>query len=152
MAKELTLYTRDKHWKAEIEAQAIHLRFYNSIGTQVVVYHREQTTSIWGGPETDWEEQPPLMIRIRNVYRGVGPGVATREREWRHRTQAALMEWSAGGPIHLCKDSSSSTEGDQALDVNRIESTVTVMIAGETLTGVVSTSVAASEALASTAA
>ena len=138
MARVLTLYSRDKSWKAEIEAQTIRLRFYSCIGTQVVVYHREQTTSVWGGPETDWEEQTAVIIRIRNVYRGQGPGVATREREWRHRTQAALTEWSAGGPIHLCKDRSSSIAHDEVLDATQVESTVTIIIGDETLTGVVS--------------
>jgi hypothetical protein len=140
MATDLTLYTRDKHWKVEIAARTNDLHFYRSIGTHVTIYHRERITSIWGGIEREWEELPALVIRIHNVYSGAGPVVSTREHECRNRSQARLEEWSTGGPIHLRPDYSISGEVRADLDINKVEGTVTVVVGDETLTGLVSAS------------
>lgn len=138
MPSELTLYTKDKHWKAEVGAWMDKSHHHRSVGTHVIVYHREHTTSIWGAGVTEWEATPAQLIRIRNVYRGAGRSVATREHEWRNATEAELKEWSMGGPICLPPDLTVSSEGAAVLDINNVQSTVTVVIGNETLSGTVS--------------
>jgi len=152
MPSELTLYTSDKHWMADLEAWTNDSRLYRSIGTHVTVYHQERTTSIWGGKQADWEEEPAVLIRIRNVYSGAGPAVATREREWQNATRAELKECSTGGAIRLREDGITSKEVTAVLDVHKVEGTVTIVIGHETLTGVVSASRIASERAVSAAA
>ena len=152
MPSALTLYTRDGHWRVDLEAWVNDLRFYSSIGTHVAVYHREHITSIWGGPRTDWEEEPAAVIRIHNVYRGAGPGLTTREHEWHNASRAELKEWSATGAIRLPADSSTSEKGPAVPDVRNVEGKVTVVIGSETLTGVVSASSVTREQAASAAA
>lgn len=152
MPSELTLYTSDQHWMADLEAWTNDSQLYRSIGTHVTVYHQERTTSIWGGKQADWEEEPAVLIRIRNVYSGAGPAVATREREWQSATRAELKEWAAGGAIRLRADSITSEKGTAVLDIHKVEGTVTVVIGHETLTGVVSASSVVSERAVSAAA
>ncbi|HYK87803.1 MAG TPA: hypothetical protein VE398_03485 [Acidobacteriota bacterium] len=144
MPSELILYTNDKQWRVDLGSWTSDFPFYKSIGTQVTVYHREET-SIWGSTVTDWVEEPALLIGIRNVYSGAGPAVATREREWRNTTEAELKEWSTGGSIRLPADNIASAEGTAVLDVNKVEGAVTIVIRDETLVGVVSASSVASE-------
>lgn len=137
MSAELQLHTNDGLWRVDLEAWAFDSRLYRSVGAHVTVYHRERTTSIWGGPQIDWEEEPAELIRIRNVYRGAGPGTVTREQEWRNESRAELKEWAAGGSIGLPADSASSAERAALFDIDGVESTVEVVIGQETLTGVV---------------
>ncbi len=141
MPSELTLYTNDKHWKVEVGAWINKSYHYRSIGTHVTIHHREHTTSIWGASVTEWEATPAQLIRIRNVYSGPGASIATREHEWRNATEAELKEWSMGGPICLPPDTTASSEGAAVLDINNVQSTVTVVIGDETLSGMVSSSV-----------
>ncbi len=152
MSSELTLYTSDRLWKVDIEAWTNDVQFYRSIGTHVTVCHRERTTSIWGSPETDWEEEPATLIRIRNAYSGAGPGAAIREREWHNATRAELKEWSTAGPISAAADSTTSEKETVVAEIHQVEGTVTVVFGSETLTGVVSASNAVSERAVSVAA
>jgi hypothetical protein len=138
MPSELMLYTRDKQWRVDLGSWTSDFPYYKSIGTQVTVYHRERTTSIWGNTVMDWVEEPALLIRIRNIYSGPGASVVTREREWRNATEAELKEWSTGGSIRLPADTGPSREGSVVLEINKVEGTVTIVIGDETLTGVVS--------------
>lgn len=140
MPSELTLYSNDKHWKVDLGAWINKSYRYKSIGTYVTVYHQEHTTSIWGGSVTEWEATPAQLICIRNVYGGAGPSVATREHKWRNAAEAELKEWSVGGPICLPSNSTASSEGAVVLDINNVQSTVTVVIGNETLSGMVSSS------------
>ncbi len=141
MPSELTLYTKDKHWKAEVGAWMDKSHHHRSVGTHVIVYHQEHLTSIWGGSVTEWEATPAQLIRICNVYSGTGPFVATREHEWRNATEAELKEWSTGAPICLPPDTTASSEGAAVLDINNVQSIVTVVIGNETVSGTVSSSV-----------
>jgi hypothetical protein len=145
MPNELTLYTSDKHWRVDVEAWANDLRFFKSVGIHVAVYHLERMTSIWGSPRVDWEEEPATLIRIHNVYSGLGPAIATREREWLHASRVELKAWSAGRPIRLVADSITADTGTVVLDIYKVEGTVTVVIGHEILTGVVSASSAVTE-------
>ncbi len=138
MAAELQLHTNDGRWRVDLEAWTYDSHLYRSIGAHVTVYHRERTTSIWGGPQSDWEEEPAELIRIRNVYRGAGPGTVTREQEWRNESRAELKQWAAGGSIGLPANGASSEERAAVFDIDGVEGTVTVVIGQETLMGVVS--------------
>jgi hypothetical protein len=138
MPTALTLHTHDRTWRAEVEARTVNFEFYRSIGTQVSVYHKLHTTSMWGSlGEIDWDLTPASLIRIQSVYRGAGPEIATREREWHNTAEAELSEWSAGHPISLPAGSLPS-QGTALEDVQRVDSIVTIVIGDEALTGVVS--------------
>lgn len=143
--KSLRLYTTGQHWRVDVEVWASDLRIYRSLGTRVIVCHLERITSIWGGTQTEWEEEPADLIRIRNVYSGTGVGVATREHEWHVSAKAELREWSTTDEIHLLADGVSKEESASPLDIYRVESTVTVKIGDETLMGVLSASIVARE-------
>lgn len=54
MASEITLFSKSGDWKADVEAWKNNFLFYKSIGTEVTVYHREQTKNVWGNTVTDW--------------------------------------------------------------------------------------------------
>ncbi|HYL12004.1 MAG TPA: hypothetical protein VEV41_03160 [Terriglobales bacterium] len=133
MPSELMLYTSDKQWRVDLGSWTSDFPFYKSIGTQATVYHRKETTSIWGSTVMDWFEEPAQLIRIRNIYSGPGATVVTREREWRNASEAELKEWSTGGSILLPADT-----GTAVLEINKVEGTVTIVIGDETLTGIVS--------------
>lgn len=145
MFESLRLHTRDGHWRVDIEAWASNLEIYRSVGTRVVVCHLERVTSIWGGTQAEWEEEPADLIHIRNVYSGAPAGVATREREWQVTSKAELREWSATGEIQLPADLGSTEEGAASLNIHKVVSTVTVKIREETLKGVLIASSVASE-------
>ncbi len=140
MASEITLYTKSGDWKVEVEAWKNNFLFYKSIGTQATVYHREQTKNIWGSTVTDWVEKPASQIHIRNVYRGTGPGSATREKTCRSASYCELKEWAVGFTINIPADSVTDVGGGAILDVGSVDGTVTVSIGQEVLTGAVSAS------------
>jgi hypothetical protein len=143
--KSLRLYTNDRHWRVDIEVCASDLEIYRSVGTRVVVCHLERVTSIWGGIQSEWEEEPADLIHIHNVYSGAPEGVATREHERRVASRAELREWSVTGEIQLPADSGSTGEGAASLNIHKVVSTVTVKIGDETLMGVLTASSVASE-------
>jgi len=143
--KSLALHTSDRHWKVNVEVWASDLEIYRSVGTRVVVYHLERVTSIWGGTQTEWEEEPADLIHIHNAYSGTPVGVATREREWQVASRAELREWSATGEIQLPPDLGTTGEGPASLNIHKVVTTVTVKIREETLTGVLSASSLARE-------
>lgn len=152
MPERVTLYTSDRYWRVQIEAWVHDVRLYRSIGTRVAAYHEERITNIWGSMQADWEQEPVACVRIRNVYGGTGPGVATRECEWQNTTRAELKQWSPGSPISLEADGSTPEKASVISDICKVEGTVTVTIGRETLTGVVSASSALREQAESVAA
>lgn len=145
MASEITLYTNSGDWKVEVEAWKNNFLFYKSIGTQAAIYHREQTKNIWGSTVTDWVEKSASLIHIRNVYRGTGPGSATREKTCRNASDCELKEWAVGFTINIPADRVTDVGGGAILDIDSVEGTVTVNIGEEALTGVVSASSALSD-------
>ena len=145
MASEITLYTKKGDWKVDIEAWKNNFLVYKSIGTQVSVYHREKTKNIWGNTVTDWVKKPASLIHIRNVYRGTGPGSATREKSCRNAKSCELKEWAVGFTISIPPDNITDVGGGAILDIDRVDGTVTVNIADEILTGEVSASSAVSD-------
>jgi hypothetical protein len=145
MASEITLYSNSGDWKVEIEAWKNNFLFYKSIGTEATVYHREKTKNIWGNTVTDWVKRNATSIYIRNVYRGTGPGSATREKTCRDASYCELKEWAVGFNITLPADSVTDVGGGAILDLDQVDGVVTVTIAGETLTGEVSASSALSD-------
>ena len=145
MLRSLRLYTSDRHWRVDVEVWASDLEIYRSVGTRVVVFHLERVTSIWGGVQTDWEEEPADLIHIHNAYSGTPEGVATREREWRVASRAELREWSATGEIQLQADPGNAGAEGGGFGLRKVQSTVTVKIGDETLMGVLAASSVTSE-------
>ena len=139
MASEITLYTKSGDWKVEVEAWKNNFLFYKSIGTEATVYRREQTKNIWGNTVTDWVKKK-AHIQIRNVYRGLGRGSATREKTCRNANYCELKEWAVGFTISMPPDSVTDVGGGAILDINSVEGNVTVNIGDEVLTGKVSAS------------
>lgn len=140
MASELTLFTKAGDWKADLEAWKNNFLFYKSIGTQVSVYHREQTKNIWGNTVTDWVSKAATSISIQNVYRGSGPGAATRSKTCNNASYCELKEWAVGVTITLPPDSVTDVGGGAVLDIDSVTGTVNVVIGGEVLRGEVSAS------------
>lgn len=140
MASEITLFSRAGDWKADVEAWKNNFLFYKSIGTQVSVYHREQTKNIWGNTVTDWVSKAASSITIQNSYSGTGPGVATRVKTCNNASECELKEWAAGVTITLPPDSVTDVGGGAILEIDKVAGNVTVVVAGETLRGEVSAS------------
>jgi hypothetical protein len=140
MASEITLFTDDGDWKAEVEAWKNNFLFYTSIGTEVRVYHREETTNIWGNTVTDWVRRSADSIFIRNVYSGSGPGAATREKTCSNRSYCELKEWAVGVTITIPVESPTDVGGGAILDIDEVDATVRIQIDREILTGEVSAS------------
>jgi hypothetical protein len=146
MASETTLISQSGNWKADVEAWKNNFLAYKSIGTQVTVYHREQTKNTWGNTVTDWVEKAASSISIQDVYRGSGPGAATRSKTCRNASYCEEKEWAVGVTISLPADSIPDVGGGAILDIDSVTGTVTVIIDGEPpLQGVVSASSALSD-------
>jgi hypothetical protein len=119
---------------------------YKSIGTEVTVYHREQTKNIWGSTVTDWVKKPATLIEITNVYMGTGPGAATRQASRANASYCEEKEWAVGVSITVVTDTGDTSAGGGAtLDIDSVNGTAVIMIGDERLTGQVSASSALSE-------
>lgn len=140
MAGEITLFTDDGEWKAEVEAWKNNFLFYKSIGTEVRVYHRERTKNVWGNTVTDWVRRAADSIFIRNVYSGSGPGAAVREKTCTDRSGCELKEWAVGVNITIPVDDPTDVGGGAILDIDEVEGTVRIQIGHEVLSGEVSAS------------
>jgi hypothetical protein len=137
---EITLFSKSGDWKAEVEAWKNNFLFYKSIGTQVSVYHREQTKNIWGNTVTDWVSKAANAISITNVYTGTQPGLgpsATRNKVCNNSSSCELKEWAVGVTVTLPPDSVTDVGGGAILDIDSVTGTVSIAIPGETLSGVV---------------
>ena len=140
MPSEITLYTDDRNWKAEVEAWKNNFLVYKSIGCEVTVYRREETKNVWGNTVTDWVKRSADSIFIRNRYSGSGPGAAVRERTCPNTHYCELKEWAVGVTINIPLDDVTDVGGGAILDVDSVESSVRIRIGRETLTGEVSAS------------
>jgi hypothetical protein len=146
MASEITLRTSDGTWKVEVEAWKNNFLFYKSIGTQVTVYHREQTDNIWGTPVTDWVDKAATLIEITNIYRAAtGFATATRQKTCNNSSSCELKEWSTGVTIKLPADGADDVGGGAVLDIESVDGTVVVLIGLERLTGQVTAKSALSD-------
>ena len=146
MANDVTVFSKGGDWKAEIHAWKNNYLFYKSIGTEVTVYHREQTKNIWGSTVTDWVEKPATTIEITNVYHGSGPGVATRQKACPNSSYCELKEWAVGVNITVQTDSGDTSVGGGAtLDIDSVNGSAVVIIGDEQLAGQVSADSALSD-------
>ena len=146
MANDATLFTHAGDWKAEVHAWKNNYLVYRSIGTEVTVYHREQTKNIWGSTVTDWVKKPATTIEITNVYHGTGPGVATRQKSCPNSSYCEEKEWAFGINITVVTDTGDTSVGGGAtLDIDSVDGSVVVVIGEERLTAKVSASSALSD-------
>jgi hypothetical protein len=121
MANDVTVFSKSGDWKAEIRAWKNNYLLYRSIGTEVTVYHREQTKNIWGNTVTDWVQKPAAIIGIRNVYQGSGPGAATRQKSCPNASYCELKEWAVGVTITIQTDTGEGSVGGGAtLDIDKV--------------------------------
>jgi len=138
---EITLFSKNGDWKADVEAWKNNFLFYKSIGTQVSVYHREQTKNIWGNTVTDWVSKAANTISITDVYKGAGPGAATRSKVCNNSSSCEEKEWAVGVSITLPADSVTDVGGNAILDIDSVTGTVSIVVGGnEVLSRVVSAS------------
>jgi hypothetical protein len=146
MANSVTVFTKAGDWKADINAWKNNFLAYKSIGTDVTVYHREQTKNIWGNTVTDWVEKPASVIEITNVYHGSGPGAATRQKSCQNASNCELKEWAVGFNITVQTDSGDTSVGGGAtLDIDSVNGSAVIVIGDERLTGQVSAGSALSD-------
>ena len=137
MASEITLRTNNGDWKVEVEAWKNTFFFYNSIGTQATVYHREKTKNIWGSTVTDWVKKKATSIHIRNIYSDEYRNSTTREKTCGNSKHCELKESAVGASISI---PSGSVSPGAVLEIDKVDGTVTVNIKGEILSGKVSAS------------
>jgi hypothetical protein len=141
MASEVTVYSKDGNWKIDVEAWKNNFLLYKSIGTQVTVYHREQTHNIWGSTVTDWVRKNALSISITNVYTGPlaagSGGSITKSGTWNNTSYEELKEWAWGIKISI---PSGEPGGNALLDIDKVDGSVSVNIGQEVLTAKVSAS------------
>lgn len=145
MASEATVVSGDGQWKIEVEAWKNNFLVYKSIGTQVDVYHREQTKNVWGNTKTDWVKKRASSIHIRNTYRGTGPGVGVREKRCAETASCELKEWAVGVTVTIPVESPTDVGGGAILEIESVEGAVTVSAGGQTMTATVSASSALSD-------
>lgn len=146
MANSVTVFTHAGDWKADIHAWKNNFLAYKSIGTEVTVYHREQTKNIWGNTVTDWVKKPASVIEITNVYHGSGPGAATRQKSCQNASYCELKEWAVGFNITVQTDSGDTGVGGGAtLDIDSVNGSAVIVIGDERLTGQVSAGSALSD-------
>ena len=138
MPTALTLHSCSHNWRVEIEARSIDLPFYKSIGTQVQIYHRLRTSSMWGRRgETDWDLCAANLIHIQNVYHCSGPEIALCDRQWHNASEAELSEWSLGHPIYFPPGHLPFLPCVLPLEIRQVKSIVEVVIGEQVLTGAV---------------
>jgi hypothetical protein len=70
MANSLTLYSKDRKWKVDMNAWKTWVFLHASIGSQAFVYLAQETKDIWGNTVTDWVGHA-ATIEIINIYKGV---------------------------------------------------------------------------------
>jgi hypothetical protein len=146
MPTEMTVFSKAGDWKADIHAWKNNFLAYKSIGTDVTVYHREQTKNIWGSTVTDWVEKPATLIEITNVYKGTGPGAATRSKSCPNASYCEEKEWAVGLNITVETDTGDVSGGGGAtLDIDSVDGTAVIFIGDERLSGTVSASSAFSD-------
>ena len=145
MASETTAYSANGNWKIKVEAWKNNFLLYKSIGTQVQVYHREQTKNIWGNTVTDWVKKKAISITITNTYKGSfvgggGAGSVTKSGTWRNKDSAELKEWAFGFTVTLPAQKPNDIGGGAILDIDSVDGVVNVSVEGSQLTAQVSAS------------
>jgi isoaspartyl peptidase/L-asparaginase-like protein (Ntn-hydrolase superfamily) len=91
-------------------------------------------------------KKPATLIEITNVYKGTGPGVATRQASCANASYCEEKEWAVGVSITVVTDTGDTSAGGGAtLDIDSVNGTAVIMIGDERLTGQVSASSALSE-------
>jgi hypothetical protein len=114
MSSEVTAYSRDGSFKADIEAWVNDFWFYKSIGVQVTVY-RKTGSSVWGG--SSWSRTNARTIVIAALYNG---GLARQDGRWDNQSYAELKHWAFGGSISV----PASTPGGAILILTSVEGIV----------------------------
>jgi len=150
MADETTVFSKDGTFKADVKAWKNNYLFYKSIGTEVNVYHREETKNIWGSTVTDWVDKAVPSIEITNVYRGTGPGASpggvAKSKTCPNTNSCELKEWAVGGSITVTETGDTSEGGGAILEIDSVNGSVVVVLpSGERLTAQVSASSALSD-------
>jgi hypothetical protein len=138
MANHLTLVSKDGLWKAELHAWKSNWFFYASIGAEVTLYHRQQTSNVWGNTVTDWVETAGT-ITIDNIYKGSGLQVA-QNAQFSNRSHGELKVWAVGIlKIDIGLDTGSVGDGPQSasLIVDSVESHISGQVGPFTFQGVV---------------
>lgn len=114
MASEVTAYSRDGSFKAEMEAWVNDFWFFKSIGSQVTIY-RKTGSSVWGG--SSWSRTSARSIVIQNLYNG---GLARQDGRWDNHDYAELKHYAFGGSISV----PSSFPGGADLIVTSVEGVI----------------------------
>jgi hypothetical protein len=143
MPDKMTVFSKDRQWKADLKAFKNWAFFYKSIGSDVSVYHMEKTTNIWGNSTTDWVSHS-ASIFISNVYKGSsGSGLGTfTQTQSSNGSSAELKLWAVG--LISITITGVGPEG-ATLDIDSVDATIAVETPGGVLSGTVSASSALSD-------
>ena len=79
-------------------------------------------------------------ISITNVYRGTGPGAATRSKTCNNTSYCEEKAWAVGVTVTLPADSVTDLGGGAILDLDSVTGTVSIVGDNEVLRGEVSAS------------
>jgi hypothetical protein len=138
MASEKTVFSKSGDWKIEVEAWRNHFIFYQSIGTQVDVYHKEKTTDTWGNDKIDWVKKNANSISITNRYFGSDPVIfITRSKVCNNSSHCELKEWAVGT---ITLSDTGLGVGASQLIVTSVKGSVSVNIGNEILSAEVEAS------------
>lgn len=138
----LTVYTEDRQWKADLKAWKNWVFFYQSIGAQADVYHRQKTKDVWGNTKVDWVDAS-ANIFITNTYRGpVASGVGSLVQSGEFKgSHGELKEWAWGFLVFKITDSGPGVQPAGAiLDISSVVSEIVVATDGGRMTGTVAAS------------
>lgn len=131
MASEKTVYSNNEDWKIKVEAWRNHFIVYQSIGTQVDVYHKENTTDTWGNDKIDWVKKNADSISINNQYSGTDPKIfITRSKTCTNASHCEQKEWAVGT---ITLSDSGVGVGASQLIVENVKGSVSVRIGREVL-------------------
>jgi len=143
MPDKLTIYSRDRQWKADLRAFKDWAFVYSQIGTKVTVYHFETTHNVWGQSTTDWVEKA-AAIAISNTYKGnIGAGgmAGFTVNVQCNSHYCEQKEWAWGFlkiDINLDTGQVGSGPNSAVLDISGVEGDISVGVGSEILHGKVS--------------
>lgn len=140
MDSELTLFTPDQKWKAELKAFKNNYLVYKSIGSEVRTYHWEQKKTLFW-TSWAWVEKPVQSLSIVNNYEGLlatqVPGVAQRNAFKRDDSYLEEKLWAAGVSVSITDQGDVSGGGNPILDVRKVRAIINVVMDGHQLQGMV---------------
>jgi hypothetical protein len=139
MPNHLSLISEDGQWKAELHAWKSNWLIYASIGSEVRLYHRQQTKNVWGQSTVEWVEAAGGFT-INNTYKGGGYSISLSA-NFQDKSYGELKEWAWGlVKIDINIDTGGISEGPTtaSLIIDSVEAHIGGVVGNFRFEGVVS--------------